>query len=132
MIARVFANEPYFNLKTKKRDGRQVPTPVWFVMRLDGTYIVLANINSGKVKRIRNFAETQAAVCNWRGVVHGPWMALSAVLIEESEDFIELFRSKYGLQFRIFEWASLISGRDKERQLIRLTHRRDDDSNSDL
>ena len=89
-------------------------------------------MNSGKVKRIKNFAETQAAVCNWRGVVHGPWMALSAVLIEESEDFIELFRSKYGLQFRIFEWASLISGRDTERQFIQLKHRSVGEPNSDL
>ena len=132
MIASAFSNEPYFNLKTRKRDGRQVPTPVWFVLRSDGTYIVLANMNSGKVKRIRNFAETQAAVCNWRGVVHGPWMALSAVLIDESEDFFELFRSKYGLQFCIFEWASLISGSDKERQFIQLKDRSVGDSNSDL
>ena len=131
-MARAFSNEPYFNLKTKKRDGMQVPTPVWFVLRSDGTYIVLANMNSGKVKRIRNFAETQAAVCNWRGVVHGPWMALSAVLIEESEDFIELFRSKYGLQFRVFECASCISGKDKERQFIQLKHRSVGEPNSDL
>ena len=132
MISGSFANAPYFNLKTKKRDGRQVPTPVWFVLRSDGTYIVLANMNSGKVKRIRNFAETQAAVCDWRGVVHGPWMALSAVLIEESEDFIELFRSKYGLQFRVFEFASRISGKDKERQFIQLKHRSVGEPNSDL
>ena len=70
-------------------------------------------MNSGKVKRMRNFVETQAAVCNWQGVVHGPWMALSAVFIEESEDLIELFRSKYCFQFRVFEFASRISGKDK-------------------
>ena len=120
MISRSFSNEPYFNLKTKKRDGRQVPTPVWFVLNSDGTYIVLANINSGKVKRIRNFPETQAALCNWRGVVCGPWVALTAILIEQSDDFLKLFRSKYGLQFHIFEWASRISGKYKERQFIQL------------
>ena len=87
---------------------------------------------SGKVKRIRNFAETQAAVCNWRGVVRGAWVELTAVLIEESEDFIELFRSKYGFQFRIFEWASRISGKDKERQFIQLKDRSVGDSNSGL
>ena len=89
-------------------------------------------MNSGKVKRIRNFAETQAAVCNWRGVVRGAWVALTAVLVEESGDFIELFRSKYGLQFRIFEWASRISGKDKERQFIQLKHKSVGDSISDL
>ena len=120
MISRSFSNEPYFNLKTKKRDGRQVPTPVWFVLRSDGTYIILANINSGKVKRIRNFPETQAALCNWRGAVCGPWVALTAILIEQSDDFLKLFRSKYGLQFHIFEWASRISGKYKERQFIQL------------
>lgn len=120
MISRSFSNEPYFNLKTKKRDGRQVPTPVWFVLRSDGTYIVLANINSGKVKRIWNFPETQAALCNWRGAVYGPWVTLTAILIEQSDDFLKLFRSKYGLQFHIFEWASRISGKYKERQFIQL------------
>ena len=120
MISRSFSNEPYFNLKTKKRDGRQVPTPVWFVLRSDGTYIVLANINSGKVKRIRNFPETLAALCNWRGAVYGPWVTLTAILIEQSDDFLKLFRSKYGLQFHIFEWASRISGKYKERQFIQL------------
>ena len=120
MISRSFSNEPYFNLKTKKRDGRQVPTPVWFVLRSDGTYIVLANINSGKVKRIRNFPETRAALCNWRAAVYGPWVALTAILVEQSDDFLKLFRSKYGLQFHIFEWASRISGKYKERQFIQL------------
>ena len=132
MISRSFSNEPYFNLKTKKRDGRQVPTPVWLVLQQDGTYIVLANINSGKVKRIRNFPETQAAICNWRGAAYGPWIVLSAVLIEESEDFIELFRSKYGLQFRVFEFASRISGKYKERQFIQLKHRSVGEPDSDL
>mgnify|MGYP001808545535 FL=1 len=84
------------------------------------------------MKRIRNFPETQAALCNWRGAVYGPWMELSAVLIEESEDFIELFRSKYGLQFRVFEFASRISGKDKERQFIQLKHRSVGEPNSDL
>ena len=89
-------------------------------------------MNSGKVKRIKNFAETQAGVCNWRGVVHGPWMALSTVLIQESEDFIELCRSKYGLQFRVSEFASRISGKEKERQFMQLKHRSVGEPNSDL
>ena len=107
MISRSFSNEPYFNLKTKKRDGRQVPTPVWFVLRSDGTYIVLANINSGKVKRIRNFPETQAALCNWRGAVYGPWVTLTAILIEQSDDFLNLFVPNMDCNF-IFSSGPLV------------------------
>ena len=47
-------------------------------------------------------------------------VTLTAILIEQSDDFLKLFRSKYGLQFHIFEWASRISGRSKERQFIQL------------
>tara|TARA_B100000886_G_scaffold65932_1_gene41338 strand:+ start:79 stop:453 length:375 start_codon:yes stop_codon:yes gene_type:complete len=119
LISRAFSNEPYFNLKTKKRDGRQVPTPVWFVLGSDESDIIIANINSGKVKRMRNFPETQTALCNWRGAVYGPWIALTAILIEESDEVLKLFRSKYGIQFHISEWASRISGKRKERQFIR-------------
>ena len=111
--------ENYFNLGTLKRDGSYVDTPVWFAKSSPGdAFYVLANVKSGKVKRLRNFDSTRIAVCDWKGRLKGDWELASAELVTESEHMIRLFRSKYGLQFYVFEFFSRLSGKRKERQMI--------------
>ena len=111
--------ENYFNLGTLKRDGSYVDTPVWFAKGSSGdAFYVLANVKSGKVKRLRNFDSTRIAVCDWKGRLKGDWELASAELVTESEHMIRLFRSKYGLQFYFFEFFSRLSGKRKERQMI--------------
>ena len=112
-------DEKYFNLGTLKRDGSYADTPVWFAMEsLGNAYYVLANVKSGKVKRLRNFNSTRIAICDWKGRLKGDWQLANAELVSESVDMIRLFRSKYGLQFYIFEFFSWLSGKRKERQMI--------------
>ena len=48
-----FLNKEYIRLETFKKNGRVIPTPVWFVID-DGTIFVRSYANSGKVKRMRN------------------------------------------------------------------------------
>ena len=101
--------ENYFKLGTLKRDGSYVDTPVWFAKRASGdAFYVLANVKSGKVKRLRNFDSTRIAVCDWKGRAKGDWELASAEFVTESEHMIRLFRSKYGLQFYVFEFFSMI------------------------
>ncbi len=116
------ATAQYFSLRTKKKDGSQVDTPVWFVPAPEEqTYHVFANIGSGKVKRIRNFAEAYVARCDIRGKVLGEWQAAHAELVAESDAIYATFRSKYGLIFRIFDFFSWLGGKNKERQMIKVT-----------
>ena len=115
----VSADETYFTLGTLKRDGSYVDTPVWFAKKkLGAGFYVLANVKSGKVKRLRNFDSTRIASCDWKGRLKGDWELASAELVSESVDMIRLFRSKYGLQFYVFECFSWLSGKRKERQMI--------------
>ena len=112
----------YLLLSTQKRDGSWVDTPVWFAMEsLGDAYYVLANVKSGKVKRLRNFNSTRIAICDWKGRLRGDWNSASGELVTESKDMIRLFRSKYGLQFYVFELFSWLSGKRKERQMILVT-----------
>ena len=112
----------YINLGTLKRDGSFVDTAVWFAQEADAeVYLVLANANSGKVKRIRNFKYAQVAVCDWKGGLKGKWQKAGVELVDELENHPRLFRAKYGLQFRIFEFFSWLSGKRKERQMILVT-----------
>ena len=118
MIANI---EKYISLGTLKRDASFVDTAVWFVQESSSKdYLVLVNINSGKVKRIRNFSDARVAVCDWKGGLLGGWHDAGAELIEEPEMLLKLFRKKYGLQFRVFEFFSWLSRKHKERQIIRV------------
>ena len=114
--------ENYFNLGALKRDGSYVDTPVWLAKGSSGdVFYVLANVMSGKVKRLRNVDSTRIAICDWKGRLKGDWELASAELVTESVDMIRLFRSKYGLQFYVFEFFSWLSGKRKERQMILVT-----------
>ena len=86
------ATAQYFSLRTKKKDGSQVDTPVWFVPAPEEqTYHVFANISSGKVKRIRNFAETYVARCDIRGKVLGEWQGLTPSWWLKATQFMQPF-----------------------------------------
>ena len=112
-------DEKYFNLGTLKRDGSYVNTPVWFAKdQLGPGFYVLANVNSGKIKRLRNFDSARIAICDWKGRLKGDWQLAHAELVIESVDMIRLFRSKYGVQFYLFEFFSWLSRKRKERQMI--------------
>jgi PPOX class probable F420-dependent enzyme len=118
-LAMTLHNGKYFSLRTQKRDGSYVDTPVWFVSASKGgAHHVFANINSGKVKRIRNFATVQIAVCDWRGGLLGPWQPARAELVPESVSIYVAFQAKYGLVYRVFELFSRLLGKHKERQMI--------------
>ena len=112
----------YFSLRSKKKDGSQVDTPVWFVRALDDdSYHVFTNVNSGKVKRVRNFPKVEIAVCDVRGKLLGEWQQARAELVAESDAIYAAFRAKYGLTFCIFDFFSWLGGKHKERQMIQVT-----------
>ena len=112
----------YFSLRSKKKDGSQVDTPVWFVRALDDdSYHVFTNVNSGKLKRVRNFPKVEIAVCDVRGKLLGVWQPARAELVAESDTIYAAFRAKYGLTFRIFDFFSWLGGKHKERQMIQVT-----------
>lgn len=110
---------PYFNLRTKRKDGSLVETPVWFVTAPQGEiHHVFTNIHSGKVKRIKNFSEVDVAVCDWRGRLLGDWQPARAELVAETDAIYAAFLSKYGLIYRVFDFFSRLGGKHKERQII--------------
>jgi PPOX class probable F420-dependent enzyme len=112
----------YISLRSKKKDGSQIDTPVWFVRAPDDdSYHVFTNVNSGKVKRVRNFPEVEIAVCDIRGKLLGEWQPARAEIVAESDTIYAAFRAKYGLTFRIFDFFSWLGGKHKERQMIQVT-----------
>ena len=113
--------EKYFNLGTLKRDGSYVDTPVWFVQEQEGNgYLIIANVNSGKVKRIRNFSTARIAISDYRGRLKGEWQEAEVELVPGPEPLMNLFRIKYGVSFKIYEFFSWLFGKSKQHQMIRI------------
>lgn len=56
----------YLSLTTFRKDGRPVPTPVWFVVN-GAELLVLTDESSGKVRRLRGSPRATVAPCDARG-----------------------------------------------------------------
>jgi PPOX class probable F420-dependent enzyme len=63
------ADEKYVLLTTFRKNGVGMPTPVWIVALPDGTAGFTTEIDSGKVKRVRNNPSVTLQPCSLRGKV---------------------------------------------------------------
>jgi uncharacterized protein len=113
-----FANQNYISLETFKKNGEGVKTPVWFVLD-HGVFYVYSEADSWKVKRIRNDPRVRVAVCNMRGTVKGPWVDMTASIVEgdERRTADALLTRKYFMK-RIGNLFSRITG--SRRTMIRI------------
>lgn len=114
------ATEPYVSLATRRRDGREVRTPVW-VVDVDGAACVFSAGAAGKVKRLRRDPRGHMAACSFRGVVHGEWVSVRARWIKDPALLARVhqaFAAKYGWQFALTNLFSRVSGRYSRRVVL--------------
>jgi uncharacterized protein len=100
----LFERQNYLNLKTFRKTGVAVPTPVWFAED-QGVLYVRTIDGSGKVKRIRNNGSVQVAPCDARGGLLGEWIDAHASLVTSQETIAQVDRAldrKYGFQRTMF------------------------------
>jgi uncharacterized protein len=89
-------NQKYVSLKTFRKNGIGVPTPVWFGED-SGKLYVMTRSDMGKTKRIRNNPKVTVAPCTMRGKITGPELAASARILPPAEfaQRRETIRRKY-------------------------------------
>jgi PPOX class probable F420-dependent enzyme len=118
------ADAKYFSLRSFKKDGAPVDTPVWFAA-LDGRCVVFTDGTSYKVKRIRRNPRVQVARCDMRGKVLGPWLAGSARPVENEPTLVAgayaALNAKYGLMMRLGTLFATLSGRVGRRLILEIT-----------
>ena len=76
--------QKYISLKTFRKNGAAVATPVWFGEQ-DGKLFVMTRHDLGKAKRIRNNPQVGVAPCTVRGTVTGPEFAARARTLPPEE-----------------------------------------------
>jgi uncharacterized protein len=85
-IPNTIRGQKYISLKSFRKSGVPVATPVWFGEE-DGKLYVMTRSNMGKTKRIRNNPKVQVAPCTIHGQVTGPEFPASArILLPEDFD----------------------------------------------
>lgn len=111
----------YVSLRTFKKDGGSVDTPVWFAWR-DGKVVIFTDGTSFKVKRLRRNAEVELARCDVRGKLLGPWLKGRGRVVEGEPQSIasayDALNRKYGLMMRLGTVLSTLSGRVGRRLIL--------------
>jgi|tagenome__1003787_1003787.scaffolds.fasta_scaffold19353939_1 PPOX class probable F420-dependent enzyme len=119
-----FADSKYVNLRSFKRDGTAVDTPVWFAT-LGDRIVIFTDGTSYKVKRIRRNPKVELARCGMRGEVLGPWLPGRCRIVEGEPELIksayDALNSKYGLMMRLGTVFSTLAGRVKRRLILEAT-----------
>ena len=116
-------DHPYLSLRTFRKSGAAVDTPVWFVADSPKQLYLFSASDAGKVKRIRNSSNAQAAECDMRGGSTGTFEDCSALIVTDAQEIDKAYRlltRKYGWQMRITNFFSRLSGRINNRTVIRL------------
>ncbi len=103
------------SITTYRKNGKPVPTPVWFALENDKLYVA-TEPDSGKVKRIRNNPDVLLAPCTQRGKLIGPTMkGVAHVLPAEYEAQVKAaLKRKYGWMMRIGNFVDKISGKKRD------------------
>jgi PPOX class probable F420-dependent enzyme len=98
----IFSGHQYINLKTYRRNGQSVTTPVWFT--IDGNKIfIVTRSETGKVKRLRNNSKVSIVPSGMRGEPKGKWLNGKATFAtpQELEDALKQRNKKYGFKARL-------------------------------
>ncbi len=112
--------ESYISLATFRKNGKAVPTPVWFALGSDHFY-VFSEGKAGKIKRLRNGDRIQAAPCNVRGALKGDWIDGRGRIVDDDATVERAYRAlnrKYGWVMKLTDLMSRFSGRYDKRVII--------------
>jgi uncharacterized protein len=119
-----FADAKYVNLRSFKRDGSPVDTPVWFAL-VDDRIVIFTDGTSYKVKRVRRNPKVELARCDVRGGLLGPWLPGSCRVVEGEPELIrrsyDALNAKYGWMMRLGTVFSTLAGRVKRRLILEAT-----------
>lgn len=98
----------FIALETFKKSGEGVITPTWVTGENDKLY-VWTDRDSWKVKRIRNNPNVRICQSDGRGKPKDDWFEARARVLDSDnarEKARMLFKTKYGIQFRLFDLVS--------------------------
>ena len=120
----ILEDQNYMSLKTFRKSGEGVATPVWFAQVGDKLYVTTLD-DSGKVKRLRHTSTMEIAPCDASGNLHAEYIKAQARILEEGNAEAALanrsLNKKYGWQKRLLDVVARINGSLKKRVFLEVT-----------
>lgn len=104
----LFENEKYINLTTFRKNGKAIPTAVWFVVHNNLLYVGTGG-QTGKAKRIRANGRAQIAPSDARGNAQNDLVPAVGRQVNDADmtGMIQAaLREKYGLQYWVMNMMS--------------------------
>jgi PPOX class probable F420-dependent enzyme len=117
------ADERFVSLSTFRKSGEEVATPVW-IARDGDDLLVTTPDDTGKVKRLRNSPRVRIAPSSRMGNVAdgAPSLEADATIEPETGRLTQLFREKYGFEYRLFMFIERRGTKgQKPRVILRIT-----------
>jgi PPOX class probable F420-dependent enzyme len=118
-----FDDAQYISVRSFKRDGNAVDTPVWCAP-LDGKLVIFTLRETYKVKRVQRNPRVQVARCDVRGNLRGSWQDGTCHLVEDREQEARAYAAltrKYGWKMRAGDFFSALSGRKRRRVVLEIS-----------
>ena len=109
------------NLRSFRKDGTPVDTPVWVVKVDDHCFASYTDDRSFKVTRLRNNPNVWIAASDvWarRSTPYYPAVCRFVTEPERRNHIFDLIRSKYGIHWKMSLLGSLLTGRVKHRVVL--------------
>ena len=116
----------YISLRSFKKDGQPVDTPVWFA-EVEADHLVVFTVGTSyKVKRIRRNPKVEVARCDVRGKLLGTWHPATCRPVEKDQEpqrvaqAYDALNHKYGMSMRVGTLFAAIAGRTKRRLILEI------------
>jgi PPOX class probable F420-dependent enzyme len=120
---RLLEGHSYARLTTFRKSGEPVSTPVWFALGPGHERVyVFTDVESGKVRRIRNDPRVGLAPSGFRGRPRGAEVRAEARILDRSEHEIadRALREKYGWRYRLAQAVISLLGLSGRRAFVEL------------
>ena len=117
----VLEGHEFARLTTYRKGGKPVPTPVWFALA-EGRVYVFTDVESGKVKRIRDDPRATLAPSGFRGRPRGEEVRVEARVLGRAEHEVadRALRGKYGWRYRLAQAVIDLLGKSARRAFLEL------------
>ena len=120
---RTLESARYVSLRTYRKSGVAVDTPVWCAGDENERLYVFSAGNAGKVKRLRNNHAAQLAVCDFGGKLLDDWVDARAEVVDDAAELavaLAALRNKYGWSMKLADLGAKLTGKFNRRAYIRI------------
>jgi PPOX class probable F420-dependent enzyme len=111
------------SLRTFRKDGTPVDTPVW-VVDIGGKFCMYTDGRSYKAKRLRRNPRVEVAACDVWGKLLGPRYSGVCRFVDDQEQRARVFallRKKYHIHAFMSDFGARLTGRIKHRLVLEIT-----------